>query len=60
MLLERRLTSFRTSALTHFEGWQLLLLLHSWSAGAEFHVIHPRVGDLALAISKGSTWPRRL
>lgn len=48
MLLTGKLTAFKTSfsAQTHFESIQLLLLLHSWSAGEEFHVIHPRVGDL--------------
>ena len=57
-----RVTAFTTSssAQTQFESFQLggmtpqrnprfqlLLLLHCWSAaGAEFHVIHPRVSNL--------------
>jgi len=48
MLLESKLTSFKisSSGQIHFESFQLLLLLHSWSTGAEFHVIHTRVGNL--------------
>ena len=42
-----RVTAFTSSsAQTQFESFQLLLLPHSWSAGAEFHVIHPRVSNL--------------